>query len=445
VISCEAYWWRDGTDGQRRPEANPLVLWLQSVERAGVTDMELADQMALANYQAGRFEIAQRWVKRATNAPVSQWIQAKLFLREGKVDKAAALLAKLTRVFPLLEPTNSAKATLPENLYVPDGAEGQLTIGRQALGELGVVRLHRKEFTQALDALLRAGFWADAAYVAERVLTPEELQDYVDGNWPAVLKDPDEDAYLPQEMKLSVQSENIRYLLARRLTRAGHSTAARPYVPEPWLARFDELMLHLAIAQDESRPGDERATNYWRAAWIVRTNGMELIGTEVQPDYTIRGGDYECGPDLSDRATNAPLAVTGATTEELQRGEKHGVDPDNRFHYRWHAAALALEGAKLLPNNNDFTAQVLYDGGSFLKHRDPDTADIFYKMLVRRCRKTELGGAADRQRWFPPLDVSGKPVVTRLPQAEPQPEPVETIPEGAEQNADAGDLPNEKE
>jgi hypothetical protein len=408
---------------------NPSEAWLQAVERAGVTDLDSAEQLALANYQLGNFEVAQRWVKRATNSPVSQWLQAKLLLRDGKVDKAASLLVKLTRVFPLIEPTNAANIALFENLYVPGGETSEMSIGRQALGELGVLRLHRREYGQALDALLRAGFWIDAAYVAERVLTVDELKHYVDSNWPEVLKDEDEDQHLPKGMKLSTQSKDIRYLLARRLTRLGHSIAAREYVPEEWLAKFDELMLHLAIAQDESRPKEERATNYWRAAWIVKTNGMELIGTEVQPDFTVWSGGFEDGPSMEERSTNAPLTITGASADELKRGAEHNVDPDYRFHYRWHAAALALEGAKLLPNNDDLMARILYDGGSFLKGRDPDTADIFYKMLVRRCRKTELGEAADRQRWFPALDADGKPIVTRGPKSETKwPGPLETIP-----------------
>ena len=56
---------------------------------------------------------------------------------------------------------------------------------------------------------------------------------------------------------------------------------------------------------------------------------------------------------------------------------------------------------------------MLWTAGRWLKVRDPEFADLFYKALVHRCRKTELGDAADRQRWFPELDENGKPVVTR--------------------------------
>ena len=407
--------------------------WLQAVERANVKDVDSAEQFALAYYQMGRFDVALRWVKRATNSPVAQWVQAKLLLRDGKVDQAVTILAKLTRVFPLLEPTNSTNAALWESLYVRGAEGGQLSIGRQALGELGVLRLHRREYAQALDALLHAGFWCDAAYVAERVLTADELKNYVDRHWPEILHDDEQDRNAPEEMKPSVQSKHIRYLLGRRLTRLGRSIEAREYFPGEWLADFDQLVLHLANAQDETRPPEERATNYFAAGGIVRTNGLELIGTEMQPDFTVWGGNFEDGPNSDDRSAQADTAVTGASADELRRATAHGVEPNERFHYRWHAAALGLEAAKLLPNHSDFTARVLYDSGRWIKNRDPDTADIFYKMLVRRCRKTELGDAADQQRWFPALDANGRPMVNRYVEDEIiLPDPIEERPEETE-------------
>ena len=65
-----------------------------AVEAAGVKDVDSAERLALAAYQAGEFELAQRWIKRAHNTPVAQWLQAKLYLRAGKVAPAAALFAQ---------------------------------------------------------------------------------------------------------------------------------------------------------------------------------------------------------------------------------------------------------------------------------------------------------------------------------------------------------------
>src|SRR6185436_18954387 len=152
---------------------------------------------------------------------------------------------------------------------------------------------------------------------------------------------------------------------------------------------FDELVSNLVRAQDESLSKEERATNYFAAACVVREHGMELIGTEVEPDASLWAGGYEIGLTVQERAEHATNAVTGASSDELRRARAHAPEPDERFHYRYRAAALALEAAKLMPNNSDQTALVLYTAGCWLKGRDPQVADILYKMLVRRCRKTE--------------------------------------------------------
>lgn len=419
IISTEQYCWEHEEDQRLRPART----WLEVVERADVSDVDSAEQLALANYQMGRFDLAERWLKRAPDSSVSQWLQAKLFLRRGKVDSAVNLLAKLTSVFPVIAPTNSENVLMAESLYLQTSSGyDRLTPGRQVLGELGVLRLHRREYVQALDALLRGGFWVDAAYVAERVLTADELKDYVDTSWPEVVKEKDRAENLEDKTRESTQSREIRYVLARRLARLNRSTEARAYYPQEWLEKYDLFLACLNSAFDTSAPRAQRITNYYTAAFLIRSNGMEMIGTEVQPDFTCWKGDFEEGPSFEERMTNAIKSVTGATHDELDRAKAHGVEPDERWHYRAYAWPLRAEGAKLrftekfdaiklMPNNTDETAMALYKLGK--EAPDLQMADMAYKALVRRCRKTELGDAADRQRWFPPFDANGKPIVTR--------------------------------
>ncbi|HEU0038710.1 MAG TPA: LysM domain-containing protein, partial [Verrucomicrobiae bacterium] len=82
----------------------------------------------------------------------------------------------------------------------------------------------------------------------------------------------------------------------------------------------------------------------------------------------------------------------------------------------YQAAFLAWEAAKLMPDNSDETARVLCTAGSWLKRRDPQTADSFYKALVQRCRKTAIGDQADRMRWFPALDENGNMIPWKKPE-----------------------------
>ena len=128
-------------------------------------------------------ELALRWVNRAGHTPTAQWLQAKLLLRAGRVAQATEFRRsrQLVDSFPLDESTNDtppAEATfasrtrpfptIPEYETVP--------AARYIRGELGALRLSRREYTQSLDLLLRGNFRSDAAYVADRVLTTEELK-----------------------------------------------------------------------------------------------------------------------------------------------------------------------------------------------------------------------------------------------------------------------------
>ena len=427
VISrrCQ-YWLESETDepnGSSRPglKADVGRAWLEAVEAAGVKDVESAAKLALAAYQNNDMPLAWRWIKRAPNSPVAQWLQAKLLLHDGKTTQAAELLASVARAFPIEPPSTNRIASAQFKDLLSIEATGnnppQMSAERQVLGELGVLRLARREYAQALDALLNAGFWMDAAYVAERVLTADELKTYVDRYWPPVPPEQvaeENEKYGQSEISPARLRPQIRYLLARRLMRLLRADEAREYYPPEWTPQYLALVQALRTGWDESLAADQRAKALFQAAIIARTKGMELIGTEVEPDWHVHGGNFEGVVTASARATNEAAKVLVASEDELQRAARHNTDPEARFHYRYQAASLAWEAAKLMPDNSEETARVLCIAGGWLKNRDPQTADIFYKALVRRNRKTAIGMEADRIRWFPQLDEQGK-VIPRPP------------------------------
>lgn len=408
----------DFTEGVTQTNRSVVAQWLNAVEAANVTDVESAEQLALAAYQSGQWKMAQRWIERARTTPVTEWLEAKLFLRSGKIEAAAALLEKVARNFPLdSSMTNRPEPVdLKDNLYLPGFTyvAGDVYPPAQVRAEMGVLQLARREYTEALDALLRSGFWMDAAYVAEQVLTLDELKIYVDRNWPAVAAaatvSVNTDNDLPPTPQMDLRRE-IRYLLARRLTRMERGNEAREYYPVEQQADFDSLVQNLVIDGKGDSSPDQRSAALFAAAKLVRHRGMELIGTEVEPDWHIHDGQFDYGVMMTSRATNDSITVLFASEDELQRAQHHGVIPDERFHYRYQAAALAWEAAALMPNNAEETARVLCTAGIWLKNLDAKTADVFYKSLVRRCRKTDIGRLADRMRWFPELDESGNLVL----------------------------------
>ena len=368
VISRRTPGWPDSQSpnppeaGGRGLKADVSRAWLQAVEAAGVKDVESAAKLALAAYQSNDMPLAWRWIKRAPSSPVAQWLQAKMLLHDGKTTQAAALLASLTPAFPIEPPSTNriASAQFKDLLFIEaeDSDPELIPAAQQVLGELGVLRLARREYVQALDALLNAGFWMDAAYVAERVLTADELKTYVDGYWPPV--PPEQVAeetgkYGQSEVSPALLRTQIRYLLARRLMRSFRGDEAHEYYPPEWTPQYLALAQALRTGWDESLPADQRAKALFQAAIITRTNGLELIGTEVEPDWQVHGGGYQVGVTVAIRATNEAAKVLVASEDELNRAAQHHVDPEKRFHYRYQAATLAWEAAKLMPDNSDET------------------------------------------------------------------------------------------
>jgi hypothetical protein len=395
--------------------------WLHLLESANVRDADLAQQLGLAAYQAGKMDGAKHWLKQADpNAFAVRWLKAKLLFHDGELDRASETLAELAGDFPI-----NTQADEPDsNLSIMTGDDSPIPARAQVLAELGVLRLARREYPEALDALLRAGFWLDAAYLAERVLTIPELVGYVDLNWPT--RDPN--LALPKANDWSHSTDpdtlrvNIRYLLARRLARCGEEQKARAYFPVNWRERFDQYLALLAGSDDQTKPPRERSDKLWEAARILREDGLDLCGTETTPDWNVYGGSFSDGVDVKVRSALFGEQLS-PTAEEIARAHEHQPNPDRRFHYRYTAAQLALRAAKLLPDNDPATAIILCTAGSWLKDRDPKAADPFYKTLVRRCRKTEIGKEADKIRWFPRIDENGK----LIPKPGPAPAPAPNL------------------
>jgi hypothetical protein len=406
------------------PDTEGVVHWLELVSKQESLDPDEPETLALAAYRSGEYETAQHWIKRARPTPVMQWLQAKIHVQAGKLNQAIATLSKAAAPLPVntgSETNEPAHNTLAQNIFIRGRYSSQILPAQHIMAELGVLRLARRDYAEALDCFLRAGFWLDAAYVAERVLTVNELKTYVDANWPYadLSKSPPEDA--PE-----VGRSHIRHLLARRLVRA--ALPARSYFPDELRAKYDDLMAALKRGENESLHPEERSAGWWEGARLVHEKGIDLIGTELEPDW--RSGWPYSDPSVFSRATNENARVLVASADELQRARMHKADPEERYHYRYQAAFIALQAASLLPDNSDQKARILCTAGSWIKYLHPVTADIFYKHLVRRCRKTPLGTAADAKRWFPSQNDNGELQVIsqNLPEPEPGDPPGEDLP-----------------
>ena len=397
-----------GDPWNETPSPAESQAWLAALERAGIRPVDAADRLAWLAYEHGDFDAATRWMALAPPESVTaRWLKAKLALRDG--DTAAAgqwlegVVRRLDTVVAVGDPAGWPSFTATEQ------AAGRWP-GSQPAGELAALQMTRGRYADALDLLLRHGWWTDAAYVGERVLTTAELRDYVDRWWPLAPPEPSGDAYgwgwWDRPADADETGRGIRYLLSRRLAREGDWRRAMAYCPAPlqaWLRDYGESM---EAASQQRRPTAEQAARLWRAARIMRRLGMELFGTEVDPDWHVYEGEFELQPWGEARAVTNGLALAPVPADEAQRAARHAVVPNERFHYRYVAADLGWQAAALMPDDSPVTALVLCQSGMWLRSRDPKAADRFYKALVRRCGKTDLGRAAERLRWFPPCPAA---------------------------------------
>ncbi len=409
-----------GDDGSSNRLVHFVSEWVAANEGAEVTDPEMAEELALAAYQNGEWDAAARWIARSGASPVAQWLQAKLLFRAGKLAQAGSSLERVAGLFQVGSQNGAEEDSreLKSNLTVSVSLWSERDPAHQIRGELGVYHFGRGQYAQALDEFLRADFWEDAAYVADRILSVDELKSYIDQYWPLPTA-PSETKVNPSEAdsRADEAREKIRYLLARRLTRTLRGDEARDYYPAQWQPHFDELVTALRTAWDESLPSDQRVTAFEDAAMKTRSHGMELLGTELAPDWHISDGNSEGDLTAQFRTTNGNFTLMPASPDELSRYTQNRADPEMRFHYRYQAAFLAWEAAKMFPNDSEELARILCLAGSWLKGRDPETADLFYKALARRCPNTEIGAEANRLHWFPQLDDDGN-LVARAPKPE---------------------------
>jgi tetratricopeptide (TPR) repeat protein len=364
------------TDGQPQPVLTALV---DAIQKNGADKVSAADRLASLAYELGRYDEAEKLVAKA-DGPLASWVRAKLALRKGDREAAARAYADAAKAFPRAD---DPKASLETDSV------------HRLMGERGVLALARGEYVEAMTHLYEAsmavggdgnvydgeleesgaGYGNDMNYIAERVLTVDELKTFVDARAPASpapAAKPDKDH--PVE-SLSL-NDRLRWLLARRLMRAGRFDDAQAYFAQGVDARFSDVDLRAkakAYAADV-HDGDHAWTDIgkaearYAAAKIARDNGMELFGFEQGPDYGDNGGGYQGGSGQSAETLKGDLVTAG----EHQRFNDSAAQPDRRFHYRYLAADRAVSAADLLPPRSQAFAASLCMATHWMLEGPPD-------------------------------------------------------------------------
>ncbi|RON35368.1 hypothetical protein [Pseudomonas brassicacearum] len=348
--------------GDQPPNELKLIKLLQNSTRGSLDN---ADRLAAVNYQQGDYTSAKAFLEHAGDGGLAWWLRAKLAVRDGDKNAAAAAYAKAAQAFPQNESWGERRT--------PDWDFETLQPKCRVEGESAILALQRGDYLQAFDQLYRSKdiYWFDAATVAERVLTVDELKQYVDTQVPAPppLTQQDRDNYV----QLPVAAK-LRNLLGRRLLREERYDEAPAY--------FDNVELqHKATWYGQLRHDAEskwwptkRAFAYYHAATVARFDGMELLGYEMSPDYATFGGNYSL--------ESSELKVGSLVAEgEVKRQQASAAQPDQRYHYRFVATALASRAADNLPHTSAAFAAVLCAAAGWNSSLEEESA--FYQRYVK--------------------------------------------------------------
>jgi cellulose synthase operon protein C len=329
-------------------DSNKLLPQLvDAIQDAGGGPPAAADRLAALCYRIGRFDMAAQLAASASG-PLAAWVKAKLALQQGDTAAAAADYAEASRAFP-----DAAASSL-------DDANIKLIAGERA-----TLALARGGYVDAMAQLypVAATYWGDVAHIAERVLTVDELKQFVDARVAAPLvpktkAEPSDDfeTWLAPE-----PAAQLRDLLARRLMREGRFKEAQAYFHAAADPNFDDhdvarqaAQYALALHDSTSRWWQaDRARAWYAAAKLARWSGMAMLGYEGPPDYFGLHGDYDTG--IGQAKLDGALVTSG----EKARFAAAAARPDLRFHYRFIAVDDAIHAADRLPPRSQAFAAVL--------------------------------------------------------------------------------------
>jgi len=428
------YGYADAGRGGKDVKVNPVLPSLvAALQKRGIANIPDADRVAALAYRSGWYELAQTLADKQRSA-LASWVRAKLALRKGDVAAAAQAYAEASKAFP----QNDASVE-PASLGLIKAEQSVLTLSRgqyvEAFDQL--YNVTKASQTRGKDGNLSHPLYSDYSgdtwYLAERVLTVDELKTYVDAKVPAtpvpapppvIPTTPDQPYYEWLSAHPAQQSDYLRRLLARRLVREGRVSDALPYFPDDQDWRYVDIdenyytdgkrslaaWRYRATAKEYGDALHDakhawravtRAEAWYKAATLARRRGMDIMGYEEAPDYagldgmlafgmgrmevqdTPRGDTSKAPPvKTPEQRAAADLPGPFVTEDERKRYAASESKPNQRYHYRNIAVDYIMKSADELPARSQAFAAVLCQGTGFVYY-DAALAPVPYRRYVK--------------------------------------------------------------
>ncbi len=420
--------WEDGGHGwvseDEATSHNLRLLWTM----ASLPLQRGQDRLAGAAWRAGEYELAEHFAAQSERA-LALLVRAKAAIRHGEAGK-------------LRERLDAAARAASD--------EGDARLRGQIEQDRAILALSEGRYQDAGAIAVALGDMALATYIVERVLALDEAQAFLarkDVRRTLQQWTPDEDMQRDRviveasrpgrpaagdgraagkqpgstdaQLALGITSlygdgtwqrptlPQLTAVLARRLVRQGHGEAAASLLPAAEAERARTYQRSLALA--ERSRGVDRAEALYRAAMALLPDGMDLIGTELGPDWTMVGGSYasptssfgrelpetlfrpvhtpgdpRCAERWSGPTADASVCVVSADeARRLAASEPPGRSGGYRYHYRARAAELLWQAAASVPTHTQAFGALLCAAYQPVRDRVPDWPERPYAAYVR--------------------------------------------------------------
>ena len=402
------------------------VAWLAALTKAGVDLGFDPIRVAMLQHRAGLWQDCLTTTRRLpADEPMAKLLASRCSLRlNGDLDVSRQIMdadgGPRTTV-PVRDLSKAPGPAIPEEDFTELIELGEKTKLRQRIeGERGMLELAQGRFAAALDFFGKGDYSEESSFVAECVMTIDELKAFIDQRRNAG----------PARTTLEPPSDDLfpaRKILASRLFRAGRLEEALDYVSPEIKAQANNYVLFMRLAERTDIADRTRADAYWRAALIVDKIGEEILHASFGLDWTGAADEEKwyigygllplqrLKPDSTTRVT----LLTSPTKEEALRVQtwlaEHIDKPVRSERDASYAVFdLALKAARSLPNNDPAGGQILQFAGNRLKFVEPKAANPAYVLLVTRFKQTPYGEHALKRHWFskerpvPPADIISK-------------------------------------
>jgi hypothetical protein len=404
---------------QRRNE------WLDALAKAKIDPAFAPGYIALLQYDCGRWQDCRRSAELMPPVePLRKLLLARCQLRlDGDMSAARRLLDPRPNSAAAINPSSKAAApvTTQFNMTTLISLQEDKELRDRVQGELGLHALANNELDVALNCFEAGGYGVEALYVAECLLTLEELTQHVVTRRKAGQKP------IKMESHWLEPFDDLEQELTSRLMRAGRLEEALEFVAPSIRSQATHYVLLRRGAERTDLGDRSRADSYWRCALAIRELGESILHAPYGQSWTSSGGWHvgygyfprlRLGKPLDDQPLPT-MKLVAAGPEELRRLNEwqasHIDQPDlSERDARYASFRHALQAVRLLPDNDPAGGEILQYAGNLLKYRDPKAAQPAYVLLVTRFKETPYGKHALKARWFsserpsPPSDIISK-------------------------------------